>query len=195
MYNIRRENRKENIISAAKKLFSRFGLEKTTMEDIAKATKKAKSSLYYYFKGKEEVFAEVINREMHALKILVMEAVKTENSSHAKLKKFVSIRMKYLKQKADHYTSIRDEYLKHYEFIEKLREEYSDWEISTIKSILQYGVEKGELELANLDLISKSIFFAVKGLEYPWIVNLNQKEIEESVNNLFDVLFEGLNKK
>jgi len=195
MYNIKKENRKESIISAAKKLFSRFGLEKTTMEDIAKATKKAKSSLYYYFKGKEEVFAAVITEEMAALKILLMESVKNEESSHTKLKKFVSIRMKYLKQKADQYTSIRDEYLKHYEFIEKLREEYSNWEISTIKSILKYGVEKGELELANLDLISKSIFFAIKGLEYPWIVNLNQKEIEESVNNLFNVLFEGLNKR
>jgi len=35
--------KKEKIISAATSLFSRFGLEKTTMEDIAKAAKKGKS--------------------------------------------------------------------------------------------------------------------------------------------------------
>lgn len=195
MYNLKKENRKDTIISAARRLFSRFGLEKTTMEDIAKATKKAKSSLYYYFKGKEEVFAEVINREMHVLKKIIKDGIEKEDSSHAKLKKFVSIRMKYLKEKSDHYTSIRDEYLKHYEFIENLREEYSNWEIAEIKSILQFGIENGELEITDIELISKSIFFAIKGLEYPWIINLTPVEIEKSVNNLFDVLFKGLNKK
>ena len=35
-------NQKEIIIAAATTLFSRFGLDKTTMEDIAKAAKKGK---------------------------------------------------------------------------------------------------------------------------------------------------------
>ena len=60
-------NQKEIIIAAATTLFSRFGLDKTTMEDIAKAAKKGKSSLYYYFKSKEQVFAEVIRKEISGL--------------------------------------------------------------------------------------------------------------------------------
>ena len=36
---------RQTIIAAAKELFSRFGLAKTTMEDIAMASKKAKSTL------------------------------------------------------------------------------------------------------------------------------------------------------
>ena len=51
------KEQREAIISAATGLFSRFGLEKTTMEDIAKAARKGKSTLYYYFKNKEAVFA------------------------------------------------------------------------------------------------------------------------------------------
>ena len=57
---------KERILSAAKNLFSRFGLEKTTMEDIAKAAGKGKSSLYYYFKSKEEVMPRLSERRSQA---------------------------------------------------------------------------------------------------------------------------------
>ena len=52
------------IIDAAKKLIQQYGLNKTTMEDIAKAAGKGKSTLYYYFKSKEDIFDEVIKQEM-----------------------------------------------------------------------------------------------------------------------------------
>ena len=88
--------KKEKIISAATRLFSRFGLEKTTMEDIAKAAKKGKSSLYYYFKSKEEVFAEVIKKEIAGLKTAIIEAIEKEDDPYNKFRKFVDSRLNYL---------------------------------------------------------------------------------------------------
>ena len=44
----------QDIINGAKKLVQQYGLKKTTMEDIAKAAGKSKSTLYYYFKDKED---------------------------------------------------------------------------------------------------------------------------------------------
>ena len=49
-------------IESAKKLFQQFGLHKTTMEDIAKSAGKGKSTLYYYFKSKDEIFDKVIEK-------------------------------------------------------------------------------------------------------------------------------------
>ncbi|PZR32764.1 MAG: hypothetical protein DI538_19000 [Azospira oryzae] len=45
-----------DIINSAKKLMQQYGLKKTTMDDIAKAAVKSKSTLYYYFKDKEDIF-------------------------------------------------------------------------------------------------------------------------------------------
>ena len=42
----------KEVIEAAKVLFQRYGLKKTTMEDIAKFVGKGKSTLYYYFPSK-----------------------------------------------------------------------------------------------------------------------------------------------
>ncbi|WP_461492021.1 TetR/AcrR family transcriptional regulator, partial [Pontibacter sp. HJ8] len=46
---------KTEILNEAQKLFRHFGWTKTTMEDIAKATGKGKSTLYYYYKSKDDI--------------------------------------------------------------------------------------------------------------------------------------------
>jgi AcrR family transcriptional regulator len=44
------DDKKERIITIAEQLFARFGIQKTTMEDIAKKARMGKSTMYYYFK-------------------------------------------------------------------------------------------------------------------------------------------------
>ena len=185
---------KERILSAAKNLFSRFGLEKTTMEDIAKAAGKGKSSLYYYFKSKEEVYAEVIRKEIAGLKTIISKAIEEEDNPYNKFTRFVGTRLNYLNEKADQYTTIKDEYLKHYQFIQNLTADYSDWEMSTIKDIIEYGRDRGLFLVTDSEAISRAIFFALKGLEYPWTTNLTRIELEKSVYVLVDILLKGISK-
>ncbi len=182
------------IVAAATTLFSRFGLEKTTMEDIAKAVKKKKSSLYYYFKNKEQVFAEVIEKEIAGLEATITHAIEKEKDPQNKFRTFVDTRLKYLHEKSDQYTTIKDEYLQHYAFIENLTIDYSHWEIATIKHIVEYGQEKGVFAMTDSDTISRALFFALKGLEYPWIINLTREEIKKSVEVLVNILLKGINK-
>ena len=185
---------KEIILSAAKNLFSRFGLEKTTMEDIAKAAGKGKSSLYYYFKSKEDVFAGVIQKEIAGLKTTIRKAIEEEDDPYNKFTRFVGTRLNYLNEKTDQYTTIKDEYLKHYQFIQNLTADYSDWEMSTIKDIIEYGRDRGLFLVTDSETISRAIFFALKGLEYPWTTNLTRIELEKSVYVLVDILLKGISK-
>jgi len=50
------------ILEAALKRFKRFGLSKTTMEEIARDLEISKGSLYYYFSDKESIYAAVVER-------------------------------------------------------------------------------------------------------------------------------------
>ena len=186
---------KATIIAEATRLFSRFGLEKTTMEDIAKAARKGKSTLYYYFKSKEDVFAEVIRKEIDGLKTAILMAVEKEDDPYSKFRVFVGTRLDYLNEKADQYIAIKDEHLKHYGFIRDLTSDYSHWEISTIKDMIVYGRDKGLFLVTDAESVSRAIFFALKGLEYPWITNLTRDEIRMSVNILVDIVLKGISKQ
>lgn len=57
-----REFRKEQIIKAALTVFKNNGIEKATMDEIAKEADFGKATLYYYFSSKEEIFIEILNR-------------------------------------------------------------------------------------------------------------------------------------
>jgi len=82
---------KNEIINCAQGLFKQFGLKKTTMDEIAAACGKAKSTLYHYFKSKEEVFDEVLEKEMKSLRLLVNEEVMKQTSFNDKIKTYFEI--------------------------------------------------------------------------------------------------------
>ena len=184
--------RREEIITVARALFSRYGLEKTTTKDISSALKLQKGALYYYFKNKEEIFSEVIRREMYQLQNKIGNAVREVTGVVNKMNTYIRIRMVYLKLKADEFTTIRDEYLKNYSFIEQLREDFSNWEADLVKKILRDGNKSGELHLKDVNLVAETITLAIKGLEYVWVTKMPAKQIELNVGRLTSILFNGL---
>ncbi len=55
-----KENRKNLILKAALKSFSKYGYHKCTMDLIAEEAELGKATLYYYFKNKDELLLEVL---------------------------------------------------------------------------------------------------------------------------------------
>ena len=53
-------DRKTQIIKAAVKRFARHGLNKTTLDEIARDLRIGKATIYHYFKSKDELFFETV---------------------------------------------------------------------------------------------------------------------------------------
>lgn len=58
------KERKQQILKAAAKRFSRHGLNKTTLEEIARDLRIGKATIYHYFDTKEELFFQTIEWEI-----------------------------------------------------------------------------------------------------------------------------------
>jgi AcrR family transcriptional regulator len=54
------ESRKFKILESARKLFSHYGFEKTTIEDIAKEAELGKGTIYLEFDNKEAILMAII---------------------------------------------------------------------------------------------------------------------------------------
>ncbi len=59
---------KEKIVQAAITTFSKYGYDKTRMDDIAKSANLGKGTLYLYFKSKEELFYAISENSIKELK-------------------------------------------------------------------------------------------------------------------------------
>ena len=58
---------KEKIVNAALMTFSKYGYDRTRMDDVAEAAKVSKGRLYLYFKNKEELFYAISERNIAEL--------------------------------------------------------------------------------------------------------------------------------
>lgn len=188
-------NRKGIIIDISRNLFSKYGFLKTTVDEIAKSARMGKASIYYYFKNKEDIFREVIKKESDILSSKIREAINKEDTPQEKMKAFVITRMKYLNELANIYSVLKDEYLIHYAFIEKERENNFREEIKIVKSLLREGMEKNTFTVRDVDLTSFAIISALKGLEYSWSIKISMPEIEKNIDKLLEILFNGIVKK
>ena len=59
---------KEKIVQAAITTFSKYGYDKTRMDDIAENAKISKGTLYLYFKSKEKLFYAISENSINGLK-------------------------------------------------------------------------------------------------------------------------------
>jgi AcrR family transcriptional regulator len=186
---------KEAIVNVARHIFSRFGFKKTTMDEIAIASRKGKSSIYYYFASKEEIFQAVVEKEAEILKQELIKATNETDSPAQKLKMHVLIRMRTLEKLANFYSAIKDDYLGHLDFIEKIRKKYDQEEIQMMESILVEGVENGIFEIDDTSLAAIAIVTALKGMEIPLFWGVEGKDLETRLDHLIHILFNGVMKR
>ncbi len=188
-------NKKVMITNIAQQVFSKYGLIKTTVNEIAKAARIGKATIYHYFNSKEDLYREVVEKENKILNNKINEAIKGTNMPEDKLRAYIMTRMKYLKELVNIHTTLTDEYLDNYAFVEKIREKNDIKEIEVIKSILTDGNKKGIFSVDDIELTAFTIITALKGFEYPWSTNIPLPEIKENLDKLLYIVFHGINQK
>ncbi len=134
---------KEEIKNQAQKLFKQFGLKKTTMDEIASACGKAKSTLYHYYSSKEEVFEAVVDREMLGLRRLVKEKVDTSTTIQKKLENYFVKFHEEIIDKINLYRIVKNE-IKNQCLAEKLFKKIMKYEQDYLTHMLEEAHDSGE---------------------------------------------------
>ena len=192
---VNKEEVRRKIIISAGQIFSRYGFKKTSMDEIAKTLSMGKSSVYYYFDSKENIFEAVVLSEANTLRSELTKAIKAVESPIDKLKSYVFVRMKSFEKLSNYYNAIFDKNLNHFEFIETIREKYDREELAILRLILYDGARKNVFNVKNSEYTAIAIQTALKGLEVPLFWKKREDNIENRLNAILDVLFFGIVKK
>lgn len=185
---------KDEIILQAQKLFKQYGLKKTTMDEIAAECGKAKSTLYHYFKNKDEVFESVLDKEFKNLRSMVKEQVDSVNTVKEKIIQYVMHFHTGIINKMNLYRILKYEILD-----KKVSNVYFNRlianEIVYMTGILRKAYDKGDLTNINkeqIDWFAEVIIAAFFGIVRYSAENedgLDQKKLEFTVNNMVPRLF------
>jgi AcrR family transcriptional regulator len=96
------ERRRLQIASAAIQNYVSVGLEKTTYERIAKASKISRPLIFKYFKDKEEIFTFAIKYIRANFQSLAVEAMQTRSTPTQKLEGYIDSTFQWIDDYPDH---------------------------------------------------------------------------------------------
>jgi AcrR family transcriptional regulator len=180
------------IIKVAQEMFARYGFKKTTMDDIARALGRAKSSTYYYFKNKDELFQAVAGMEISRGKEELRKIADMRESPAKKFSAYIEDRILAVQSRASIYNFLAEEYLENYKKIEEVRTEIDREELAVIDEILKEGVRQRVFTIGDTHLTAMNILDVLKGLEYFYLKEKDVRNSRKKMKNLANILLQGL---
>jgi AcrR family transcriptional regulator len=180
------------ILTAAREYISRYGVAKTTVDDIAQAVNMAKSSLYYYFTSKEDLFKAVFDEEFQKFKTSINDAVAAEDAPIEKIRSYAIARFHAFNNLSIFHTALKDNNYRAVSSISQMNDVFNEYEISLVESILSQGVDQGLFALKDATLTGKAVALALKFFQFEWAQYPDEKKIIESIDNLLHLLQNGI---
>jgi AcrR family transcriptional regulator len=156
------------ILKAAMHVFQKWGLNKTTMEDIAREAGKGKSTLYYYYPSKEEIFDAVVVNEFEAILNKAKELAEETKTAKERLIKYIVESIKEMKNRVSTYTIVHEEIRRNQNFIKKLRDKFQTREEKYIEEVLRSGLKNKEftfIDKSEVKTAAKTITGMMHALE------------------------------
>lgn len=199
-----RERRRQQIIVAAKRVFSEKGFNKATMEDIASEAELSPGTLYLYFKNKEELYASLSLRILQYLNIRVQH-VNDEKQLDAEKKMLALREAMFDVYNFDPLTIINlfhlqsSETLKNLspEFLEEINE-LSRKSIGGIAKVIEQGINEGVFAERH-PIALADIFWSLFSGVILWeasknILNQEKDYLKNTLEIAFDIFTKGLMK-
>lgn len=139
--------KRENIIEAAIKRFSHFGIQKTTLGEIADDLAMSKPSLFYYFPDKQSLVDAVEERIISEYMDVLERRFTDTNSVEEALKEMVKVRMQFLERYfmlADQLESPDKGFGS--KTLAEVKQKLKEKEIQLLAKLFEKGIQKKELK-------------------------------------------------
>ena len=160
---------KAKLVDVARQLFAKMGVENTTMNDIALASKKGRRTLYTYFKSKEDIYMAVVESELDMLSDMMKRVSEKNISPDEKMIEMIYTRLDAVKEVVFRNGTLRANFFRDIWRVEKVRKRFDAKEILLFKDVLREGVEKGVFRIDDIDMTAELVHYCVKGIEVPYI--------------------------
>lgn len=133
---------KAKLVDVARQLFAKMGVENTTMNDIALASKKGRRTLYTYFKSKDEIYLAVVESELDILSDMMKRVAEKNISPDEKLLEMIYTRLDAVKEVVYRNGTLRAYFFRDIWRVEKVRKKFDAKEVQLFKAVLLEGQAK-----------------------------------------------------
>lgn len=191
------------IVEVAQRRFGLYGVEKTSMREIADDLKLSKASLYYYFPDKESLYRAVVEKEQVEFILKISERILRIQEPDQLLREYANSRLSYFRTllnlsrlRLENYSNLKPVFR---ETIQLFKEK----EKEIIIKIFEKGISIGMFYIKDTDQTASLFLNLLKGLRIS-VVNdkltlyIEQEEYDRLLENTIaftDIFIKGLKMK
>lgn len=172
---------KAKLVDVARQLFARKGVEDTTMNDIAVASKKGRRTLYTYFKSKDQIYMAVVESELEMLSDSMEKAAKQPVSPEQKILDLITTHLDMIKMVVFRNGTLRADFFRDIWRVEAMRKHFDEKEIQLFRQILLEGKELGVFDIENVEITADILHYCIKGIEVPYIRGQIGEDLEDEI--------------
>ena len=185
------------LVDVARQLFAKKGVDDTTMNDIAVASKKGRRTLYTYFKSKEDIYMAVVESELEMLSDAMEQVAKKDITPDEKILKLIETHLDSIKMVVYRNGTLRAGFFRNIWRVEAVRKNFDAKEIKLFKQVLAEGKDKGIFDIDNVDIIADIVHYCIKGIEVPYIRGQIAEELDDEAGWAFvaKIVFGALGRK
>lgn len=194
------EIRKDQIRIAALHCFSRFGFNKTTMDDIASNIGMKKASLYYYYKNKEAIFSEMVETEVHDFIYEAEKRISKMKSPTKKLYYLVKQETEYFQEKVGVFDLSVSTIIETQPILNQIIQKVRQKDVNLWAKIIKEGIEKNEFRKCNAVKVADTIRTVLDSIKFREIqitkvmsaAEINYAKIKKNGKEMIDLIINGL---
>ncbi|KQC06199.1 MAG: hypothetical protein APR62_08250 [Smithella sp. SDB] len=197
-----KENRKNTILKAARKLFFERGFKSVTVDDIATKSEVSKGSIYLCFESKEEIYAQILIADNQALYKRVKNFAATEATASQLLLEYARIYVNFFLDDTELFRILMTFMLQtgQMNLTEKQNAELiwsTNQNINVISEIIQKGISSGEFSpIENIWRMQNAIWGMLNGIISLYVFTGNPtkriERIHSTVKESMSIIIKGL---
>lgn len=167
------------LVDVARQLFAKKGVEDTTMNDIAQASKKGRRTLYTYFKSKEQIYMAVVESELEMLSTQMEKAASKPVSPGKKILELIMTHLDAIKMVVYRNGTLRADFFRDIWRVEAMRKEFDRKETALFRRVLHEGKELNLFDIDNVEITADILHYCIKGIEVPYIRGQIGEELDD----------------
>ena len=160
---------KKQLVDVARQLIAKQGIDDTTMNDIALASKKGRRTLYTYFKSKEDIYFAVIESELDMLIETMKMVANKDMSPDIKILELIYTHLDAIKEVVHRNGTLHADFFRDIKKVERARMRFNYNEKLIFRKVLLEGVEKGVFDVEDVEVYADILHCCVKGIEVLYI--------------------------
>ena len=167
------------LVDVARQLFAKKGVEDTTMNDIAQASKKGRRTLYTYFKSKEQIYMAVVESELEMLSTQMEKAASKPVSPDKKILELIMTHLDAIKMVVYRNGTLRADFFRDIWRVEAMRKEFDRKETALFRRVLHEGKELNLFDIDNVEITADILHYCIQGIEVPYIRGQIGEELDD----------------